>query len=113
MAARDSPGQHRRRSRRGGQTERLARAATQLVLTLANGGKLDIVVGGGILKVQPQVVTILADTAIRSADIDEAAVLKPKEEAERVLANRGESMDLAEAQQKLTEAMVQLQTLKH
>ena len=92
----------------------------KLVLTLPNGEKLDIVVGGGILEVQPQVVSILADTAIRAKDIDEAAVLKAKEEAERVLANRGESMDVAEAQQKLVEAMVQLQaierlrkTLKH
>jgi F-type H+-transporting ATPase subunit epsilon len=92
----------------------------KLVLTLPNGEKLDIVVGGGILEVQPQVVSVLADTAIRSADIDEASVLKAKEEAERVLANRGESMDVEEAQQKLVEAMVQLQaierlrkTLKH
>ena len=92
----------------------------KLVLTLPNGEKLDIVVGGGILEVQPQVVSVLADTAIRSENIDEAAVLKSKEEAERVLANRGESMDVAEAQQKLVEAMVQLQaierlrkTLKH
>lgn len=84
----------------------------KLVLTLANGEKLDIVVSGGILEVQPQVVTILADTAIRAADIDEAAVLKAKEEAERVLANRGEAMDVEEAQQKLTEALVQLQALE-
>ena len=46
---------------------------------------------------QPQVVTILADTAIRSADIDEAAVLRSKEEAERVLANRGESIEASPA----------------
>jgi len=92
----------------------------KLVLTLPNGEKLDIVVGGGILEVQPQVVSVLADTAIRSSDIDEASVLKAKEEAERVLANRGEAMDVEEAQQKLVEAMVQLQaierlrkTLKH
>src|SRR5687768_3658750 len=84
----------------------------KLVLTLANGEKLDIVVSGGILEVQPQVVTILADTAIRAADIDEAAVLKAKEEAERVLANRGEAMEIAEAQAKLTEALVQLQALE-
>src|SRR4029079_1570077 len=83
----------------------------KLVLTLANGEKLDIVVGGGILEVQPQVVSVLADTAIRSADIDEAAVLKSKEDAERVLANRAESMDVAEAQAKLTEALVQLQAI--
>jgi len=92
----------------------------KVVLTLADGEKKYLVVSGGILEVQPQVVSILADTAIRAANIDEAAVLKAKAEAERVLANRGESMDVAEAQQKLVEAMVQLQaierlrkTLKH
>ena len=84
----------------------------KLVLTLPNGEKLDIVVGGGILEVQPQVVSVLADTAIRSADIDEAAVLKSKEDAERVLANRGESMDLAQAQQQLLEATVQLEAIE-
>ena len=84
----------------------------KLVLTLANGEKLDIVVGGGILEVQPQVVSILADTAIRSADIDEAAVLKSKEDAERVLANRGESIDVAQAQQQLLEATVQLEAIE-
>jgi F-type H+-transporting ATPase subunit epsilon len=84
----------------------------KLVLTLPNGEKLDIVVGGGILEVQPQVVSVLADTAIRSTDIDEASVLKAKEDAERVLANRGEAMDVVEAQQKLTEALVQLQALE-
>ncbi len=84
----------------------------KLVLTLPDGEKVDIVVSGGIMEVQPQVVSILADTAIRAKDIDEAAVLKAKEEAERVLANRGEAMDVAEAQQKLTEALVQLQALE-
>ena len=64
----------------------------KLVLTLADGERLDIVVSGGILEVQPQVVTILADTAIRAENIDELAVQKAKEEAERVLANRGEAM---------------------
>ena len=77
----------------------------KLVLTLANGDKVDMVVSGGILEVQPQVITILADTAIRAEDIDEKAALHAKEEAERVLANRGEAMDVAEAQAKLVEAM--------
>ena len=84
----------------------------KLVLTLPDGEKIDIVVSGGIMEVQPQVVSILADTAIRAKDIDEAAVLKAKEEAERVLANRGEAMDVAEAQMKLAEAMVQLQAIE-
>ena len=84
----------------------------KLVLTLVDGSKLDIVVSGGILEVQPQVVSILADTAIRAEDIDEKAALHAKEEAERVLANRGEAMEVAEAQAKLVEAMVQLQAIE-
>ena len=84
----------------------------KLVLTLADGEKLDIVVSGGILEVQPQVVTILADTAIRAENIDELEAVKAKEEAERVLANRGEAMEIAEAQAKLAEALAQLQALE-
>ena len=84
----------------------------KLVLTLVDGEKLDIVVSGGILEVQPQVVTILADTAVRAKDIDEAAALHAKEEAERVLANRGEAMEVAEAQARLAQAMAQLQALE-
>jgi len=84
----------------------------KLVLTLADGEKIDIVVSGGILEVQPQVVTILADTAIRAENIDELAAQKAKDEAERVLANRGEAMEIAEAQAKLAEAMAQLQALE-
>ena len=84
----------------------------KLVLTLVDGSKLDIVVSGGILEVQPQVVSILADTAIRAEDIDEKAALHAKAEAERVLANRGEAMEVAEAQAKLVEAMVQLQAIE-
>jgi F-type H+-transporting ATPase subunit epsilon len=82
------------------------------VVTLPNGEQLDFAIGGGILEVQPQVVTVLADTAIRAQDIDEAAVRAAMEEAERMLANRGEAMDVAEAQQKLVEATVQLQALE-
>ena len=73
----------------------------KLVLTLADGERLDIVVSGGILEVQPQVVTILADTAIRAENIDELAVQKAKEEAERVLANRGEAMAQLQALERL------------
>ena len=69
-------------------------------------------VSGGILEVQPQVVTILADTAVRAKDLDEVSAKKAKEEAERALANRGEGMDVAEAQAKLAEAMAQLQALE-
>jgi F-type H+-transporting ATPase subunit epsilon len=77
-------------------------------------------VSGGILEVQPSVVTILADTAMRAKDIDENAARRAKEEAERILANRGEAMEVAEAQMQLAMATAQLEaierlrrTLKH
>ncbi|MGE7137458.1 F0F1 ATP synthase subunit epsilon [Luteibacter sp. NPDC031894] len=78
----------------------------------ANGERQQFFVSGGILEVQPQVVTILADTAARAADLDEAAALKAKEEAEAALSNRGPQVDVAEAQAKLAEALAQLQALE-
>ena len=84
----------------------------KVVVTQANGEKLDFAISGGILEVQPQVVTILADTAIRADEIDEAKVRAAKEEAERVLAGRGEAMDLVEAQKKMAEVAAQLQALE-
>ena len=69
-------------------------------------------VSGGILEVQPSVVTILADTAIRAKDIDENSARKAKEEAERVIANRGEAMEVAEAQAQLAMATAQLEALE-
>ena len=84
----------------------------KVVVTLADGETLDFAVSGGILEVQPQVVTVLADSAIRAQDIDEAAVRTAKEEAERILANRGEPMEIAEAQAQLAEVMAQLQALE-
>ena len=84
----------------------------KVVVTQANGEVLDFAIGGGILEVQPQVVTILADTAIRADDIDEAKVRAAKEEAERILAGRGEAMEVAEAQARLAESLAQLQALE-
>ena len=84
----------------------------KVVVTLPGGEQLDFAVSGGILEVQPTVVTVLADTAVRAQDIDEAAVRAAKDEAERVLAGRSEQMDVAEAQAKLAETMAQLQALE-
>ena len=84
----------------------------KVVITQPDGSVLDFAIGGGILEVQPQVVTILADTAIRADDIDEAKVRAAKEEAERILAGRGEAMEVAEAQAKLAETLAQLQALE-
>ncbi|MGY1426446.1 F0F1 ATP synthase subunit epsilon [Lysobacter sp. A289] len=84
----------------------------KVVVTLPGGEQLDFAVTGGILEVQPQVVTVLADTAVRAQDIDEAAVRAAKEEAERILSGRGEPMEIAEAQARLAEVTVQLQALE-
>ena len=84
----------------------------KVVVTTVGGEQLDFAISGGILEVQPQVVTVLADTAIRADEIDEASVRAAKEEAERILAHRGEAMEVAEAQQRLAEVTAQLQALE-
>jgi F-type H+-transporting ATPase subunit epsilon len=84
----------------------------QVRVILEDGTEQFFYVSGGILEVQPQVVTVLADTAIRAKDLDEAAAHKAKEEAERAIANRGDAMELAEAQTKLIQATAQLQALE-
>jgi F-type H+-transporting ATPase subunit epsilon len=84
----------------------------QVRVILENGEEQFFYVSGGILEVQPQVVTVLADTAIRAKDLDEAAARKAKEEAERILANRSDAMEVAQAQAQLAQAMAQLQALE-
>ena len=68
-------------------------------------------ISGGILEVQPHLVTILADTAIRAKDIDEAAALQAKAQAEEALADKTGKIDYATAQARLAEAVMQLRTL--
>lgn len=68
-------------------------------------------VSGGMLEVQPHVVTVLADTAIRAKDIDEAAALEAKARAEEELVDRSGQIDYARAQAQLAEAIMQLRTL--
>ena len=70
-------------------------------------------VGGGIIEIQPHIVTVLADTAMRGDDLDEAAAQKSKEEAERALADRTGELEVAEAQARLAEAVAQLQAMEH
>lgn len=76
-----------------------------------DGGEQFYFVTGGILEVQPHLVTIMADTAMRGEDLDAAAAKAAKAEAERELADRTGEMEVAEAQAKLLEAVAQLQTL--
>lgn len=69
-------------------------------------------VSGGLLEVQPDVVTVLADTAIRANDIDEAAALQAKAKAEEMLSDKSGKYDYAIAQAELMQAMMQLRTLE-
>jgi len=74
--------------------------------------EVTFIIGGGILEVMPHLVTVLADSAVRADDIDEAAAIRAKREAERELATRTGEMEVAEAQAKLAEALAQLQALE-
>ena len=70
-------------------------------------------VSGGILEVQPHMVTVLTDTATRGEDLDETAARAAKAEAERQLADRTGEMEVAEAQAQLMQAAAQLAALEH
>ncbi|MBL36811.1 MAG: F0F1 ATP synthase subunit epsilon [Xanthomonadales bacterium] len=84
----------------------------QVRVMLPEGGEEFYYVSGGMLEVQPHVVTVLADTAARAADLDEAAAVKAKEEAERALSDRSADMEMAQAQAQLAEAVAQLAALE-
>lgn len=71
-----------------------------------------IFVSGGILEVQPGVITVLADTAIRGADLDQAKAEEAKRAAEEALKNNASNIDYAKAQAELAEAVAQLQAIE-
>ena len=76
-----------------------------------NKETLPFFVSGGILEVQPHIVSVLADRAARAKDLDEAAALEAKRRAEETLSDRSGKLDYAKAQAELIEAVAQLQTL--
>ena len=84
----------------------------QVRVIAENGEEQFFYVSGGILEVQPQVVTVLADTAVRAKDLDEVAALRAKEDAERKLADRSETVEIAQAQIELAQAIAQLQAIE-
>lgn len=71
-----------------------------------------VFVAGGILEVQPNLVTVLADTAIRGQDLDEAKAAEAKRMAEEALVNREAGIDYAQAQAELASAIAQLSAIK-
>src|SRR4029079_8623163 len=71
-----------------------------------------IYVSGGMMEVQPDVVTILADTSVRAHDLDEAKALEAKRLAEEAIAHRSGQMEIAKAQAELAQAAAQLATIR-
>jgi F-type H+-transporting ATPase subunit epsilon len=69
-------------------------------------------VGGGSLEIQPNLVTVLADTAARARDLDEAAALAAKQRAEDAVRERTDKVDIAEAQAELLRAVAQLRAIE-
>ncbi|HET9843101.1 MAG TPA: F0F1 ATP synthase subunit epsilon [Gammaproteobacteria bacterium] len=77
------------------------------------GGKEHVIyVTGGVLEVQPQIATILADTVVRAKDFNEAEALKAKQEAEEALKDKKASMDYAKARAELIRAAGMLKAIE-
>jgi F-type H+-transporting ATPase subunit epsilon len=75
-------------------------------------GEQSVYVGGGALEIQPNRVTIMADTAIRAKDLDEAAALAAKQRAEELLAGKIDKLEQAEALAELARSIAQLKLLE-
>lgn len=77
------------------------------------GGDEELIfVAGGILEVQPNVITVLADTAIRGRDLDEAKALEAQKRAEEAMRDRSGAMDYARAAAELAEAAAQIAAIR-
>ena len=77
------------------------------------GGPEELIfVAGGILEVQPKVVTVLADTAIRGKDLDEAKALEAQKRAQEAMHERSGKMEYAKAAAELAEAAAQIQAIR-
>ena len=81
-------------------------------LKTQSGEELVFYVSGGLMEVQPHVVTILADTAERAADLDEAAVLEAKRHAEQLMADKRSEYEYARAEAELAQAIAQLRAIE-
>jgi len=90
---------------------RIRPGAVRIKVPLQEAEEL-IFVAGGILEVQPTGVTVLADTAIRGKDLDEAKALDAKRKAEEALANNSAKIDYAKAQAELMEAIAQIHAIQ-
>lgn len=85
--------------------------AGPLRLLLPNGDEETIVIGGGILEVMPHLVSVLADSAIRASDMDEAAALQAQKDAERAIRTSKRRMEIFEAEAQLRMAIAELREM--
>jgi F-type H+-transporting ATPase subunit epsilon len=82
-------------------------------LQMPDGAEEEVIyVSGGMMEVQPDVVTILADTSVRAHDLDEVKAVEAKRLAEEAIANRAGQMEIAKAQAELAQAAAQLATIR-
>lgn len=96
-----------------GHTAMLTRMSPgEVRVQLPGGEEHAFYVSGGMLEVQPKIVTVLSDTAMRAHDLDEAAVLKAKQAAEDTLKDRSGKLDVTKAQAELAELAAQLLTIQ-
>ncbi len=77
-----------------------------------SGEETSIFVSGGMVEVQPHIVTVLADTGVRAQDLDEAKALEAKARAEEAMQNQEDTIEFAKAKSELLEAVAQLQMLE-
>jgi F-type H+-transporting ATPase subunit epsilon len=83
------------------------------VRVIKQGGEQEVFyISGGFLEVQPNMVKVLADTAVRAADLDEAAALEAQKAAEKALSEKGAEFDYGTASARLAEAAAQLRTIQ-
>lgn len=83
-----------------------------LQITEPNGEIETVYVSGGVLEVQPNIVTVLADTAIRAKDLDEAKIKEARRQAQELLQNQKANVDTTAALMALAESLAQLRTLQ-
>ena len=81
-------------------------------LQTPDGNEEVIYVSGGVLEIQPKLVTVLADTAARAHDVDEAKIIEARQKAEQMLANQSDSVQTNAALASLAESVAQLQTIR-
>ncbi|MDR1057562.1 MAG: F0F1 ATP synthase subunit epsilon [Coxiellaceae bacterium] len=84
----------------------------QIRITLQGGVQDIYYISGGLMEVQLDVITILADTVTRATDIDEAAAITARESAERLLANKTSNVDFTSALVQIAQATAKLRTIK-